>query len=112
MIRPETFVNFACAALLFSAAAAGGAEPAIPIDGIADNSFLIEEAYNQEEAVVQHIFNAVYAKDPKRRGWAFNFTQEWPVFSQDHQFSYSIPSYRLREDGEAVRGIGDVLLNY
>jgi len=27
-----------------------------PIDGIADNSFLIEEAYNQEAGVVQHIF--------------------------------------------------------
>ena len=28
-----------------------------PIDVIEDNSFLIEEAYNQEAGVVQHIFN-------------------------------------------------------
>ncbi len=31
-----------------------------PIDVIEDNSFLIEEAYNQEPGVVQHIFNASY----------------------------------------------------
>ena len=29
-----------------------------PAEGIQDNSFLIEEAYNQEPGVVQHIFNA------------------------------------------------------
>jgi hypothetical protein len=31
-----------------------------PVDGIMDNSFLIEEAYNQEKGVVQHIFTAIY----------------------------------------------------
>ena len=31
-----------------------------PIEGISDNSFLIEEAYNQEAGVVQHIFGALY----------------------------------------------------
>ena len=104
--------NLACLLIIFfSAAAARGAEPTA-IDGIADNSFLIEEAYNQEPGVIQHIFNTVYSSDPKRRGWTFNFTQEWPVFSQDHQFSYSVPSFHLREEGERVRGIGDVLLNY
>lgn len=112
MARTEQIFNFILAALIFfSAAGAWGAEPT-PIDGISDNSFLIEEAYNQEPGVIQHIFNAVYSNDPKRRGWAFNFTQEWPVFSQDHQFSYTIPSYHVWEDGEPVRGIGDVLLNY
>jgi len=102
---------FFAALILFSSTGARGAEPTA-IDGIADNSFLVEEAYNQEPGVIQHIFNAVYSGDPKQRGWAFNFTQEWPVFSQDHQFSYTIPSYHVWEDGEAVRGIGDVLLNY
>lgn len=106
------FVKFVCAVLIFfSAAAAFGAEVKTPIDGIEDNSFLVEEAYNQEEGVVQHIFNAVYSSDPRQRGWAFSFTQEWPVFSQDHQFSYTIPSYSLRS-GAPVRGLGDILLNY
>ena len=113
MNRVRQVFNFTCAILIFFfAGAARGAGPKTPIDGIEDNSFFVEEAYNQEEGVVQHIVNAVYSKDPKQRGWTFNFTQEWPVFSQDHQFSYSIPSYSLREDGERVRGIGDVLVNY
>jgi hypothetical protein len=83
-----------------------------PIDGISDNSFLIEEAYNQEEDVVQHIFTANYTNDSRHRGWSFNFTQEWPVFSQDHQFSFTIPSTHVREDGERQNGINDILLNY
>lgn len=60
-------------------------------EGIQDNSFLVEEAYNQEAGVVQHIFNLGYGVDrlhgPDDREWAFSFTQEWPVFSQTHQFS-------------------------
>ncbi len=31
---------------------------------IEDNSFFIEEAYNQENRVVQHISNAVYSRRP------------------------------------------------
>ncbi|MGH7766214.1 MAG: transporter [Candidatus Binatia bacterium] len=99
--------------VLFSCASAQGAEPnGTPIDRIEDNSFLIEEAYNQEPGVIQHIFTAVYSKDSQRRGWEFNFTQEWPVSSQDHQFSYSIPSFHAREEGQDLRGIADILLNY
>ena len=87
----------------------------LPIDGISDNSFLIEEAYNQEPGVVQHIFTAQYGvqrdQRPKSHGWSFNFTQEWPLFSQDHQFSYTIPSFAMR-DGDRQAGVGDILLNY
>jgi hypothetical protein len=83
-----------------------------PIDVIEDNSFLIEEAYNQEPGVVQHIFTAAYTKSGRTHGWGFNFTQEWPVFSQDHQFSYTIPSFHQVEDGSRVSGVGDILLNY
>jgi hypothetical protein len=83
-----------------------------PIDVIEDNSFLIEEAYNQEPGVVQHIFTAQYNNDSRRRGWEFNFTQEWPILSQDHQFSYTIPSYHLVENGDRQHGVGDLLLNY
>jgi Putative MetA-pathway of phenol degradation len=83
-----------------------------PIDAIEDNGFLIGEAYNQEPGVVQHIFTAHYNNDSRRRGWEFSFTQEWPVFSQNHQFSYTIPSYRLVENGDRQNGLGDVLLTY
>ena len=37
-----------------------------------------------------------------------SFTQEWPVFSQTHQFSYTIP-YAFTEDES---GMEDMRLNY
>jgi Putative MetA-pathway of phenol degradation len=79
-----------------------------PAAGIQDNSFLIEEAYNQDLGVVQHI-NTL-----RRQGkdWAYSFTQEWPVVSQAHQFSYSIPYAWLKRDTGRERGFGDIQLNY
>jgi len=87
---------------------------------IRDNSFLVEEAYNQEPGVVQHIFNLVPAWEhgqSAKRTVDFLFTQEWPVFSQQHQISYSIPLRRIDEVpetgiGTEVWGMGDILLNY
>jgi hypothetical protein len=87
-----------------------------PIDGIMDNSFLIEEAYNQEAGIVQHIFNAAYSvdrvSDTAERRVDCSFTQEWPVFGQTHQFSYTIPYSVVKDSGHWENGIGDVLLNY
>jgi len=76
--------------------------------GLQDNSFLIEEAYNQEPGVVQHIgsFRRL------NRDWQFTFTQEWPLGSQLHQFSYSVPYLWLHNDGDRTRGVGDIQLNY
>src|SRR5215216_2892737 len=59
--------------------------------GIQDNSFFIEEAYNQGPGVVQHILNVPIDSTNGSREIAPSFTQEWPVFSQIHQFSYTIP---------------------
>jgi hypothetical protein len=92
------------------------AEEKRPIDGIMDNSFFIEEAYNQEEGIVQHIFNGVYERERFERGgraaFAASFTQEWPVFSQTHQFSYTVPYGFIWENGHEANGVGDVFLNY
>ena len=44
-----------------------------PIDVIEDNSFLIEEAYNQEPGVVQHIFNAVVHDERSTARMAIQF---------------------------------------
>src|SRR5206468_3842237 len=65
--------------------------------GIQDNSFFIEEAYNQEAGVVQHILNVPINFINGSREITPSFTQEWPVFSQMHQFSYTIP-YAFTED--------------
>jgi Putative MetA-pathway of phenol degradation len=83
-----------------------------PIEVIEDNSFFIEEAYNQEPGVVQNIFQALYSSGPRQRGWVFTFTQEWPIYGQDHQFSYTVPSFHLNNEGQRQNGVGDTLLNY
>src|SRR5947207_12032333 len=84
-------------------AESGPEESRRPVEGIMDNSFLIEEAYNQEAGVVQHIFNGLYSFNrftgvgEKRAD--LSFTQEWPVYGQTHQFSYTIPYGAVREAG-------------
>ena len=76
---------------------------------IQDNSFLIEEAYNQEKGVVQHI--SAFLR--QRNGdWVYTFTQEWPVFSQKHQFSFTVPVQRIGHAPDGGRGAGDIALNY
>lgn len=76
--------------------------------GIQDNSFFVEEAYNQEPGVVQHILNVPVFFTHGEKEITPSFTQEWPVFSQTHQFSYTIP-YTFTEK---ENGIEDVRLNY
>jgi hypothetical protein len=76
---------------------------------IQDNSFLLEEAYNQEEGVVQHInfFQRMRGGD-----WIASFTQEWPVPRQAHQISYTIPYQQIESDSGERAGLGDIALNY
>jgi len=76
--------------------------------GIQDNSFFVEEAYNQEPGVVQHIGIVPAFFIPGNNEVSFGFTQEWPVFSQTHQFSYTIP-YTFTGDENAFE---DIRLNY
>lgn len=92
----------------FEARAQSEAEDNRPAKGIQDNSFLIEEAYNQEPGVVQHIL----AWRRQGRDWLGTFTQEFPLGTQDHQFSYTLPYSFLRSGGVRATGVGDVLLNY
>ena len=76
---------------------------------IQDNSFLVEEAYNQEFGVVQHIQN--WQRMWPGGAWTYTFTQEWPVDpAPRNQLSYTIPVANL--GGDTDTGVGDVLLNY
>ena len=75
---------------------------------IADNSFFLEEAYNQEAGVVQHISG--FARTSGQNGWAYSFTQEWPFRSQRHQLSYTVPI--LQAGSPSSTGLGDLMLNY
>ena len=78
-------------------------------EAIEDNSFLIEEAYNQEPGIVQHISTGMYFATP-HHDFQYAFTQEWPLAGQTHQLSYTIP-YSFKNENNAP-GVGDILLNY
>lgn len=89
--------SLAVAAVLALAHGVAAQEPA-PIQ---DNSFLIEEAYNQEARVVQHVSAFLRASDGS---WWYTFTQEWPLFAQRSQLSYTVPF--------VTDGFGDLAINY
>ncbi|MEW6751031.1 MAG: transporter [Candidatus Latescibacterota bacterium] len=96
-------------AMLVAVATAGGAHEASAAEAaIADNSFLIEEAYNQEARVVQHIQTLSFTGE----SWddvSYGFTQEWPLGGERHQLSVTVPVERSAGEKTAL---GDVLLNY
>jgi len=85
-------------------ATAARAQTARPFE-ITDNSFLIEEAFNQEAGVVQSIGTL---RMDARDEWEMSLTQEWPLAGRTHQISYSIPYDAIG----STRGLGDVMLNY
>ena len=73
---------------------------------IRDNSFLVEEAYNQEGRVVQHI--SVLSLARRSSDWEYGFTQEWPAGGQRHQLSVTVPIVNAAD----ATGVGDIALNY
>lgn len=71
---------------------------------IRDNSFLVEEAWNQEAGVVQHVSTFTRAATGD---WAYAFTQEWPLGGIRNQLSYTVPL-----EGVDGTGLGDLMLHY
>lgn len=94
-----------------------GDEPA----HIRDNAILVEEAFNQEPGIVQHIFTWSNSWDragqARTRDFAMSYTMELPVGSQKHQFSFTTQYLTAFEDpdfGPASQqgDVGDTFLNY
>ncbi len=78
---------------------------------IQDNSFLVEEAYNQEFGVVQHIQS--FQRYWNSKDWIYAFTQEWPVdASPRNQLSYTLLALHSGDQPGSGAGFGDVILNY
>src|SRR5438105_4336180 len=69
---------------------------------VQDNSFLMEEAYNQEKGIVQHI--NTFRTHRGSSDFDYSFTQEWPVGGLSNQLSYDLPVVRAARE----TGIGDV----
>jgi DtxR family Mn-dependent transcriptional regulator len=90
--------------LASSAAFAQAQGSARPFE-ITDNSFLVEEAFNQEAGIFQNI--ATFRMSA-RNEWDASFTQEWPLFGQRHQISYTIPY----AGATAGSGLADVMIHY
>jgi hypothetical protein len=76
---------------------------------IQDNSFLVEEAYNQEDGVIQHIsfFERLTTGD-----WAFTQTDEWPLRSLKHQLSLTLVATEASGYPKGGAGWGDTFINY
>jgi hypothetical protein len=109
----ETSVRFIHRLILVLAVAwpadAGAQQPAAAAPSarpfeIVDNSFLVEEAYNQESGIFQNILGAVRNEGGQ---WSASFTQEWPAPGVQHQLSYT-----LVFDNEGAGSMGDVAINY
>lgn len=80
-MRLKLILSFTCCSWAF-------AQPS----RISDNSFLIEEAYNQERGVVQHI--VLLDKDWSTKDLGLSFAQEWPLGGQKWQGAYAVNADR------------------
>ncbi len=87
-----------------------GAREAIEEERIEDNSFLIEEAYNQEPGVLHHM--ATFQRSFSTGGWVGTYTEEWPVTDEHNQVSLTATVQRLTAGSGSATGFGDLLLNY
>jgi hypothetical protein len=75
---------------------------------IQDNSFLVEEAYNQEDGVVQHIS---YMQRSFATGeWVYTQTDEWPARTIKHQFSLTMSA--AHSSAASGVGLSDTAINY
>jgi len=77
---------------------------------IQDNSFLVEEAYNQEDGVVQHISS--FERLTNSHDWVYTQTDEWPLRSLRHQVSITLAGTHSGSFAGSGAGWGDTALNY
>lgn len=79
---------------------------AINPNRIEDNSFLLEEAYNQDAGEVQAV--QTFRLDRASRDWVYQLTGEIPIPDARHQLSFDLPF----QHGDDETGFGDIGLNY
>ena len=97
-------------ALLATTPASSQSKPDSTPPPISDNSFIVEEAYNQEAGVVQHVLTYFRNRDG---AWLATFTQEWPLGGQLNQLSYTLLLQSRSRSGELIApALGDLAINY
>lgn len=82
--------------------------PTLAMARIEDNSFLLEEAFNQEWGVYQFIQK--YQTAERAGTYEYVFENEIPISDKVHQFSWELPFSRGEDVGHG--GVGDLSLNY
>lgn len=105
--RPSLAGPLAACVALAAHPAAGLAQEAEPGWPLRDNSYFLEEAFNQEEGIFQNILRVIRWEDDPQGAWEARFEQEWPIGGQLHQLSYTIP-LRWNE----LDGLDDIAVNY
>ena len=100
----KVLVQVASTVMLVLSMAASAAAQVQPFQ-IVDNSFLVEEAFNQEPGIFQNILTARRDEDDE---WQMTFTQEWPLFTQTHQLSFAAAVQGV----SGASGFGDLYINY
>ena len=108
---PDSYFSLPGILLMLFLAVHAAAQSAAELRPIQDNSFLIEEAYNQEFGVVQHI--NTFTRLWNSKDWVYTFTQEWPLpFDPRHQLSYTLATVSAGAFPGSGPGWGDLALNY
>ena len=102
-----TYPSTRCAAQESQAPATAEEKVSGPIQ---DNSFLIEEAYNQEDGVVQHI--SYFQRMTNTKSWVYTQTDEWPLRSLKHQLSLTLSGAHAGDFQGSGAGWGDTAVNY
>lgn len=75
---------------------------------IEDNSFLLEEGFNQEPGVYQFIQK--YQTFNRAKGYEYSFENEIPIPDESRQFSYEFAHGRADSEGHGA--ISDITLSY
>ena len=78
---------------------------------IEDNSFFVEEAFNQQKGIVQFISTCYFTKI-RQGNMAYSFTHELPLKGVKHQFSYTLNYFMFPSLLPNGHGLGDVMVNY
>jgi hypothetical protein len=98
------------ALILFATAAFGQTSSTPEPKGIQDNSFLVEEAYNQEDGVIQHISSV--QRSIETGSWVYSETDEWPLRTIKHQLSLTTQATHSGNYKGSGVGWGDTVINY
>jgi hypothetical protein len=106
-----TRVLFPLLALLWGSGLAAQIAPGGPAEWtevLQDNSFLVNEAYNQDPDQVQHVLTGWHF--PNASVWLLTFDDQWPVGGEKHQMDLFVPYGS--QGAIDPHGFGDLQIGY